>query len=107
MYLPDVLLGAGTVGVCAETELYDQHSVVVGIYGILSKDVVNGVKEVSVASEEVDFRIVVVRIGAAERGGIVVSTCCIFTQSEVAVGIYGELGVVFSNKREGESNILY
>ena len=70
-------------------------------------NVMNRVDEIAVAAEEVNLRAVLVGIVATERGGIRTCTCCCSSQTKVAVGIDGELGVGAVAKGEGEPDVLH
>ena len=106
LHLPSIQIAARSGVIGASAELHHSHRVVIGIDGVdVAHIMVVGAK--AIATKEVNLRVVVVCIRRAERCSVVTGSRHRGTQTQVAVGIDGKLGVTILTVRETESQILY
>ena len=68
---------------------------------------VSTISQKAITTQEVDLRIVLVRIGGTEGRSVICGTCDSGTKSQVSVRIDGKLGITILSKSEGKADIQH
>ena len=105
LHLPAQQRGSGSRVVCGESKLNHTYAVGCGADHLMMH--VTAVRQVTITTQHVDFRVVDVCIGSTERSGIICRSRHNGTETQVAVRVDGELRVVGASKIEGKPDVRH